>query len=78
MHCHIAFHVAMGLSVQFLERKPEINLPAPNSEWFNTCQNYENYLNNKPVYEQDDSGLKKRYPALPGAFDSMKMSPAKF
>lgn len=32
MHCHIAFHVAMGLSVQFLERKSEIKLPAANSE----------------------------------------------
>lgn len=78
MHCHIAFHVAMGLSVQFLERKPEINLPARNSEWFNTCTNYENYLRNKPVYKQDDSGLKKRYPSIPGAFDPMNMSPANF
>lgn len=32
MHCHIAFHVAMGLSVQFVERESEIKLPAPNSE----------------------------------------------
>lgn len=32
MHCHIAFHVAMGLSVQFVERQSEIKLPAKNSE----------------------------------------------
>jgi hypothetical protein len=32
MHCHIAFHVAMGLGNQFLERQSEINLPPPNSE----------------------------------------------
>lgn len=78
MHCHIAFHVAMGLSVQFIERQSEIILPAQNSEWFNTCNNYgklsanpwfqlhkltnsiENYIRNKPVYPQDDSGLKVR------------------
>ncbi|KAF1963258.1 laccase precursor [Byssothecium circinans] len=62
MHCHIAFHVAQGLSVQFLERKPEINLAATNSEWFNTCTNYENYIRNRPIYPQDDSGLRKRWP----------------
>ncbi|CAI6335069.1 unnamed protein product [Periconia digitata] len=78
MHCHIAFHVAMGLSVQFLERKDEIVLPAPDSEWFNTCNNYENYIRNGPEWPQDDSGLKKRYPPLAGEFDSMAMSPAKF
>ncbi|KAL5402891.1 hypothetical protein PMIN03_010311 [Paraphaeosphaeria minitans] len=64
MHCHIAFHVAMGLSVQFVERESEIILPAQNSEWFNTCNNYENYIRNRPVYPQDDSGLKKRWPPL--------------
>ncbi|KAF2876635.1 laccase precursor [Massariosphaeria phaeospora] len=66
MHCHIAFHVAMGLSVQFLERKSEINLPAPNSMWYNTCINWANYQRNKPIYPQDDSGLKKRWPPVFG------------
>src|SRR2546429_6882691 len=61
MHCHIGFHVAMGLSNQFLERASEIAIPAANSEWWNTCTNYENYLRNKPTYPQDDSGLKKRW-----------------
>ncbi|KAF2196616.1 hypothetical protein GQ43DRAFT_382858 [Delitschia confertaspora ATCC 74209] len=59
MHCHIAFHVSMGLSVQFLERKSEINLPAPGSEWYQTCTKFQNYLNSKPVYPQEDSGLRK-------------------
>jgi len=62
MHCHIAFHVSMGLSTQFLERKNDIRLPAPNSEWYNTCTNWANYQRNKPVYLQDDSGLRKRWP----------------
>ncbi|KAF2477734.1 laccase precursor [Lindgomyces ingoldianus] len=66
MHCHIAFHVSMGLSVQFLERKSEISLPAVNSEWYNTCTNWNNYQRNKPVYPQDDSGLKKRWPPVVG------------
>ncbi|KAF2727245.1 laccase precursor [Polyplosphaeria fusca] len=66
MHCHIAFHVSMGLSVQFLEKKSQINLPAKNSEWYNTCQNWKNYQANKPVYPQDDSGLKKRWPPVMG------------
>lgn len=66
MHCHIAFHVSMGLSVQFLERKAEINIPAPNSEFFNTCTNWNNYQRNRPIYPQDDSGLKKRWPPVLG------------
>lgn len=69
MHCHIAFHVSMGLSVQFLERKAQIPLPAPNSEWYNTCTNWTNYQRNRPVYPQDDSGLRKRWPPLEGEYD---------
>lgn len=69
MHCHIAFHVSMGLSVQFLERKSQIPLPALNSEWYNTCTNWNNYVRNRPVYPQDDSGLKKRWPPVTGDYD---------
>ncbi|KAF2005811.1 multicopper oxidase [Amniculicola lignicola CBS 123094] len=68
MHCHIAFHVSMGLSVQFLEKKSQINLPAPNSIWYNTCQNWKNYQQNGPKYPQDDSGLKKRWPPVEGTY----------
>ncbi|KAH8701344.1 Cupredoxin [Phaeosphaeriaceae sp. PMI808] len=58
MHCHIAFHVGMGLSVQFLERKQSINLPAPGSEWFQTCDKWNAYkAGNTDIYPQDDSGL---------------------
>ncbi|KAF2687655.1 multicopper oxidase [Lentithecium fluviatile CBS 122367] len=71
MHCHIAFHVAMGLSNQFLEREADIKIPARNSEWWNTCINYENYLRNRPVYAQDDSGLKKRWPPAIDDFSAM-------
>jgi hypothetical protein len=40
MHCHIAFHVGMGLSVQFLERRSNITLPAAGSEWYTNCNNW--------------------------------------
>lgn len=70
MHCHIAFHVAMGLSVQFLEKRAQIPLPAPNSEWYNTCTNWNNYQANRPVYPQDDSGLRKRWPPVSGDYDA--------
>lgn len=42
MHCHIAFHVGMGLSIQFLERKSQLPLPPAGSEWWNTCTNWAN------------------------------------
>ncbi|KAH7080805.1 laccase precursor [Paraphoma chrysanthemicola] len=65
MHCHIAFHVGMGLSIQFLERKQSINLPAAGSEWYQTCTNWAAYkAGNTDIYPQDDSGLRKRWPAL--------------
>ncbi|KAI8939029.1 hypothetical protein NX059_004869 [Plenodomus lindquistii] len=68
MHCHIAFHVGMGLSVQFLERKSQITLPATGSEWDNNCQNWAAYkAGNTDIYPQDDSGLRKRWnPMLEG------------
>jgi hypothetical protein len=58
----------MGLSVQFLERPDEINLPATGSEWYETCSNWAAYQAGNPVYPQDDSGLKKRWPPLLGGF----------
>lgn len=61
----LAFHVGMGLSVQFLERKQSINLPAAGSEWYNNCNNWATYkAGTTDVYPQDDSGLKKRWPSL--------------
>ncbi|KAF2703097.1 multicopper oxidase [Pleomassaria siparia CBS 279.74] len=62
MHCHIAFHVSMGLSTQFLESPDKIVLPAANSEFFDTCANWNSYQQNSHPYPQDDSGLKKRWP----------------
>ncbi|KAF2274576.1 uncharacterized protein EI97DRAFT_102769 [Westerdykella ornata] len=59
MHCHIAWHAAQGLSVQFLERKNEISQAIGNRDEFNRgCQEWAEYWRpgNHP-YEQTDSGL---------------------
>ncbi|EHK98291.1 putative Laccase-3 [Glarea lozoyensis 74030] len=56
MHCHIAFHVAQGLSVQFLERQQDIqkvmSLGNVNSE----CDAWDKY-DKTAVYKKEDSGL---------------------
>ena len=52
-HCHIAWHVAEGLGVQFLEAKQSINIP----ETFQSqCSAWDAYYDNA-LYKQDDSGL---------------------
>ncbi|EOA85022.1 laccase [Exserohilum turcicum] len=57
-HCHIGTHVESGLSLQFLERKQDIKLPAPGSEWYRTCKNWAAYKAGRADYwPQDDSGL---------------------
>lgn len=62
VHCHIPYHVGMGLSWQFLERKDEI-LPAIGDmgEFDRTCDNWRTYwsqpLGPDRPYEMDDSGL---------------------
>jgi len=59
-HCHIAWHVAQGLSVQYLEQAASIpssmNLGAlqPN------CNNWNNYFPASDPFPQTDSGLKER------------------
>jgi FtsP/CotA-like multicopper oxidase with cupredoxin domain len=74
MHCHIAFHVGQGLSIQFLERKQSITLPAAGSEWYGTCDRWAAYkAGSTDIYPQDDSGLRKRWPPLVEG-----MSPARF
>ena len=56
MHCHIAWHVSQGLSVQFLERVSDIpsnvNLNAIND----LCTKWNNYYPTDP-FKQLDSGL---------------------
>ncbi|KAF2001988.1 multicopper oxidase [Amniculicola lignicola CBS 123094] len=54
MHCHIAWHVADGFAVQFLESKT--TMPLPGSDWDTTCANWNKYVPGA-VYPKQDSGL---------------------
>lgn len=62
LHCHIAWHVSEGLSVQFLESPSLIpGLYPVSSAMVNTCSNWKKYVASGPVYPQSDSGLKRRH-----------------
>ncbi|KAI8235613.1 Laccase [Colletotrichum sp. SAR 10_96] len=56
MHCHIAWHVSMGLSVQFLERKDEIAHTMQLEELQPTCKGWKDYYPTS-FYPKHDSGL---------------------
>jgi FtsP/CotA-like multicopper oxidase with cupredoxin domain len=56
MHCHIAWHVSMGLSVQFLERKDEIRDVIKLDELKPTCDAWRKYQPNA-IWPKNDSGL---------------------
>lgn len=63
MHCHIAWHVGGGLSLQFLERPGDIpgaySSYVTGSDFKNTCSNWSKYAATMP-FKQSDSGLKRR------------------
>ncbi|KAK1574664.1 multicopper oxidase [Colletotrichum navitas] len=56
MHCHIAWHVSMGLSVQFLERKDDISKVLDLGALAPTCDAWRKYYPTAP-WPQHDSGL---------------------
>ena len=61
LHCHIAWHVSEGLSIQFLEVPSAIPALYPvTSAQMNTCANWKKYIAGGPVYAQTDSGLRRR------------------
>jgi hypothetical protein len=58
MHCHIAFHVSQGFSVQFMERKGEIQgVIGDTSGMKQGCTEWNKYWNGPHPYEQTDSGI---------------------
>jgi len=63
LHCHIAWHVSGGLSLQFLERPADIPaLLGPTvkgADYTKTCNNWKKYAATS-VFKQTDSGLKRR------------------
>jgi hypothetical protein len=57
MHCHIAWHVGEGLSLQFLERASELPKSYPGSQLRETCRKWKEYDEDN-YYNKTDSGLK--------------------
>jgi hypothetical protein len=56
MHCHIAWHVAQGLAVQFLERKSEIAGIMDLTVLDPLCAAWDDWYATSP-YKKTDSGL---------------------
>lgn len=56
MHCHIAWHVSFGLSVQFLERVQDIPSTVDLPNIVQNCNNWRNYYATSP-FKKHDSGL---------------------
>ncbi|KZM18436.1 laccase, multicopper oxidase, benzenediol:oxygen oxidorectuctase [Ascochyta rabiei] len=59
MHCHIAWHASQGLSMQFLERKGEIQgAIGGTSDFKKGCDEWDGYwFDGNHPYNQTDSGL---------------------
>jgi FtsP/CotA-like multicopper oxidase with cupredoxin domain len=60
MHCHIAWHVGLGLAAQFLERPDEISGLGIGQDWRDECSQWDNYEKGA-IFQQEDSGLKRRF-----------------
>lgn len=56
-HCHIAWHVSQGLSIQFLERLQEIPATVPLGAIEPNCAAWTTYYETSP-HKQFDSGLR--------------------
>lgn len=56
-HCHIAWHVSSGLSVQYLERPGDISKAMNLNQITQNCNNWNAYYPSKDPYTQQDSGL---------------------
>jgi hypothetical protein len=58
MHCHIAFHVSEGFSIQFMERRGDIgNAIGDTSVLGEGCDSWKSYWDGPHPFEQDDSGI---------------------
>ncbi|KAK4215801.1 putative laccase precursor [Rhypophila decipiens] len=60
MHCHIGWHAAGGLGVQFLERKSEIKGLMKLDQMEPNCNAWRAYAPRSPYLPKKDSGLKRR------------------
>lgn len=57
MHCHIGWHVAEGLALQFVERESEIAALVDAAELESTCKAWDDFNSERFHIEQDDSGV---------------------
>ncbi|KAJ4316068.1 hypothetical protein N0V94_005626 [Neodidymelliopsis sp. IMI 364377] len=57
MHCHIGWHVAEGLAVQFVERESEIAALVDTDALKSTCEAWDNFNAKTLNITQDDSGV---------------------
>ncbi|KAK3368390.1 Cupredoxin [Podospora didyma] len=76
MHCHIGWHVAAGLGIQFLERKSEIPGLMHLDQMEPNCQAWRTYQATSPYLPKTDSGLKKRFAGEGGGLEGQVMEPA--
>jgi hypothetical protein len=61
LHCHIPFHIAQGLGVQFLENPDKIIPSIGSLDTFEDgCTSWRTWEATATGFEQDDSGLKRR------------------
>jgi hypothetical protein len=63
MHCHIAWHVSHGLSVDFLERPADLKSSisaADQANFNNNCANWRAYWPSQDPFPKVDSGLRMR------------------
>ncbi|KAK0725030.1 multicopper oxidase-domain-containing protein [Lasiosphaeris hirsuta] len=56
-HCHIAWHVSQGLSVQFLEQLSAIPTAMDLNQLTANCNNWDAYYPANAPFPQDDSGI---------------------
>lgn len=57
MHCHVAWHIDLGLGAQFLEQADQIPaLLDSTAGWNQQCSNWDRYGDNA-VYKEEGSGL---------------------
>jgi FtsP/CotA-like multicopper oxidase with cupredoxin domain len=59
MHCHIGWHVAMGLGIQFLERRSDILALMKLDQMVPNCEAWRAYARTSPYLPKLDSGLKR-------------------
>jgi hypothetical protein len=57
MHCHIAWHVSQGLSVDFLEQSSKISKVMDLNALKANCANWNAYFPAHDPFKQYDSGL---------------------